>query len=98
MAIAYIGYSFGFLAPGQTVGISLHGFSLNEVVAIDVHAYRSGARPGAFFPSVDLAVHNVGQHVDNTLLHTIWVTNVSTSDGAPPIPVIDVTILSQTLQ
>ena len=97
MAIAYIGYSFGFLAPGQTVGISLHGFSPNEVVAIDIHAYRSSARPGAFFPSVNLDAHNVGQHVDNTLFHTIWVTNVSTSDGAPPAPMIDVTILSQTL-
>lgn len=98
MATAFTGYSFGFIEPGQTVGVYLHGFPLNDFAAIDVHVYRSTARPGAFGPSADIDAHSVGQHVDFTLFHSIWVTNTSTSNGAAPIPVADVTVLLETLQ
>lgn len=95
MADAYVSYTFGLLEPGETAGVYLHGFSPNEVTVFEVHAVASPSFPTAFHPSVDVDATNTGQHVDQTIYHTIYVTNVSTSNGAAPKPVVSIYALSQ---
>ena len=95
---AFIGFSFGFVEPGATVGIYLHGFPANQFAGIDVRAQRSPSRPGAFQPAVDVDTRGVAEHVDGTLAHTIWVTNKSVSTGAPPIPVVNIAVFLEPLQ
>ena len=104
MAQAHVAYQFGFLAAGQSAGVFLHGFSLESFVAIDIHAYNITTYPAGWtaHPSVDVNARSVGQHIDNTLFHTIWVTNTSTLDTGGSIgPLglfgVDVTVLSETL-
>ena len=92
---AFIGFTFGFVSPGATVGVFLHGFPPGQFAAIDVRAQRSPSRPGAFIPSVDVEARTVGEHVNGTLAHTIRVTNKSTSTGAPPTPVVSIAVLLQ---
>ena len=93
---AFIGYSFGFVEPGATVGVYLHGFPLDQYAGIDVRAQRSPARPTAFQPVIDVDTHTVAQHVDDTLAHIIQVTNRSTGN-APPIPVVNVAVFLELL-
>jgi hypothetical protein len=96
MATAFTGYSFGFVAPGQTVGVDLHGFPLNVFAAIDVHVYQTSIVTGT---NADVDVHSLGQHIDGTLFHTIWVTNTTTgTTELTQNPVADVTLLYETLQ
>jgi hypothetical protein len=90
--VAFIGYTFGFVAPGATVGIFLHGFPRDQFAALDVRAQRSPSRPGAFTPEAIVDISHVVQHVDGTLAHVIRVTNVSTSAGAVPAPIVDVAV------
>ena len=96
--MAFIGYSFGFVAPGATVGVYLHGFPVNQFAGIDVRPTAAPSRPTAFFPSIDIDAHTVSQHVDGTLAHTVFVTNKSTSNGAPPTPVVDVAVFFDPIQ
>ena len=86
-------YVWGYVGPGVTVSLFIHGYGADEFVAFDVHAQRSPSRPGAFKPQVTVDTSRVGEHVDGTLAHWIVVTNTSTSDGAPPTPVVTVTRL-----
>lgn len=94
---AFVGYSFGFVEPGATVGIYLHGFPSDQFGGIDVRAQHSPARPSAFQASVDVDAHAVAEHVDGTLAHTIWITNTSVSNGAPPVPVVNVAVFLEPL-
>jgi len=84
MGVAFIGYSWDYVGPDATVGVYLHGFPTNAVAAIDVQA-TTGNRPG-FQPRVEVTATEVGEHVDGTLFHTIWVHNTSISNGGPPTP------------
>ncbi len=95
---AFIGYSFGLLEPGATVGIYLHGFPADQFSAIDVRARRTSSRPGAFVPSIIVDSRVAGEATDGTLAHTIWVTNVSESQGAAPLPFVDVAVFFEPLQ
>lgn len=95
--VAFIGFSFGFVEPGATVGVYLNGFPANQFAGIDVRAQRSPARPGAFQPVIDVEAKTMAEHVDGTLAHTIWVTNKSTSNGAAPIPVVNIAVLLEPL-
>lgn len=98
MPVAFIGFSFGFVEPGATVSVYLHGFPTDQFAGIDVQAVRSPARPGAFNPVVVVDASTVGQHVDGTIFHTIRVTNNSVSTGALPAPVVNVAVFLQPLQ
>jgi len=89
---AFIGYSFGFVEPGATVGVYLHGFPANQYAGIDVRAQRASSRPGAFQPVIDVEAKTMAEHVDGTLAHTIFVTNKSVSNGAAPIPVVTIAV------
>ena len=95
---AFIGYSFGFIEPGATVGVYLHGFPVDQFASIDVRAVQSPARPSAFQASADVQLPSVAQHVDGTLAHTIIVTNTSVSNGAPPTPVVNVAVFLESLE
>lgn len=95
---AFIGFSFGFVEPGATVGVYLHGFPADQFAGIDVRARHSPSRPGAFVPSVIVDAREVGEATDGTLAHTIFVTNTSVSNGAAPIPVVDVAVLLELLR
>lgn len=94
---AFVGFTFGFVEPGATVGIFLHGFPEGQFAALDVRAQRSPSRPGAFDPIIDVDTDTCAEHVDGTLAHTIWVTNKSVSHGAAPIPVVTVAVLLEPL-
>jgi hypothetical protein len=94
---AFIGYSFGFVEPNATVGVYLHGFDPNSFACLDVRAQASYARPGAFQPAITVDTTNVAEHVDGTLAHIVRVTNMSISNGAPPIPVVNVAVFYQVL-
>jgi len=95
--VAYTSYVFGLLEPDERPAVFLHGFSTDQVVAIDVQARRSPSFPGAFIPNVEVTAHNTGEHVDGTLFHTIYIHNISTSTGAPPKPVVTLAVISETL-
>jgi hypothetical protein len=92
---AFIGFTFGFVAPGATVSVYLHGFPPGQFAAIEVRAQRSPTRPGAFVPNIDVDTRTVGEATDGSLAHTIVVTNKSTSTGAAPTPVVSVAVLLQ---
>jgi hypothetical protein len=94
---AWIGYSFGFILPGQTVGLYLHGFDPEKFWALDLQVTRSDARPGAFNPSASLTVQAVDQHVDGSKAYTLTVANRSTSTGAEPAPVVDLLVFEAEL-
>jgi hypothetical protein len=98
MASAFIGYSFGFIEPGATLSVYLHGFPFDQFAAIDVQPAISSARPGDFSPVIDVDSHTVAIHSDGTRAHIIQVTNRSTSNGALPSPVVNVAVLLQPLQ
>jgi hypothetical protein len=98
MTWAFIGFSFGFVEPGATVSVYLHGFPTDQFAGVDVQAGRSPSRPGAFTPIVAVDAHTVGLDADGTNFHTIQVTNNSVSNGAPPTPVVSVAVLLQPLQ
>jgi hypothetical protein len=95
--VAFIFFSFGFVEPGTTVGVYLHGFPANQFAAIDVRAQRSSARPGAFQPVIDVVAKTMAEHVDGTLAHTIIIANKSVSQGAAPIPMVNIAVLLETL-
>jgi len=40
----------GYVGPGATVSLFIHGHGADEFVAFDVHAQRSPSRPGALKP------------------------------------------------
>jgi hypothetical protein len=98
VGVAFIGFSFGFLAPGAQAGVYLHGFPPDQFAAIEVRAQRSPSRPGAFTPSVDVDARAVGEATDGTLAHSIVVTNRSTSNGALPAPVVTVAVFLEPLR
>jgi hypothetical protein len=89
---AFIGYSFGLLEPGATVGVYLHGFPANQFAGIDVRAQRSPSFPTAFQPVIDVEAKTMAEHVDGTLAHTIIVANKSVSHGAAPKPVVTIAV------
>jgi hypothetical protein len=93
---AFIGFTFGLVSPGATVGVYLHGFPPNQFAAIDVRAQRSPSRPTAFQPIIEVDTRRVAEHVDGTLAHEIWVTNKSTG-SAPPTPFVNVAVLLEPL-
>lgn len=96
--VAYGAYFFGLLEPDGRTGVFLHGFPTDQAIAVDVQARRSPSFPGAFIPNVEVVGHSTGEHVDGTLFHTIDIHNLSTSTGAPPRPVVTVTVISETLR
>lgn len=98
MATAFVAYRFGFLSPGATVGVYLHGFSPDWFAAYCVTPFRSPSRPGAFFPQVELRVGPVSIAADGTIAREAQVTNQSVSNGAPPTPVVDLNVLIETIQ
>jgi hypothetical protein len=98
MAVALVAYRFGFLSPGATVGVYLHGFSPDWFVAYCVTPFRSPARPGAFFPEVELRVGSVSIASDGTIARKAFVTNQSVSNGALPSPAVNLNALIETIQ
>ena len=93
---AFVGYTWEYIGPGQTVGVYLHGFPQGQFAGIDIQP-NSGNRPG-FQPAVDFTDQSVAVHVDGTFAHHIWVTNKSVSNGGAPTPAVNVVVLLEPIQ
>jgi hypothetical protein len=94
---AWVSYRFGFVLPEETVGLYIHGYDVEKFLVLDLSVRRSPSRPGAFNPSASLHVEAVGEHVDNTKVCWLSVTNRSTSTGAEPAPVVSLLALEAEL-
>jgi hypothetical protein len=96
MSVAFVGFSWTYIAPGGTVGVFLHGFSPDDF-AVYCITPSSGNRPG-FVPKAELSTGPVQVHVDGTIARIAWVTNQSESNGGPPTPAVDLNVLLEPLR